>query len=164
MLGSLPEAPGPVARFNVPVPDFSSNLDDSPAEENDGGYSVPIVAAIRFNLPQISRPTFARVLDGDLRDRFDDVVVLDCRFHYEFTAGHIINATNLLTRKRLHKIYDDNIGRRVCVVFHCELSVDRGPTWASLFRELDRGRTGCTTRTSSSSRVDTGASMRSIPI
>jgi M-phase inducer tyrosine phosphatase len=87
------------------------------------------------------------VLDGDLHDRFDQVIVLDCRFHYEFEAGHIIHATNLLTRRRLHQIYDDNIGRHVCIVFHCELSVNRGPTWASLFRELDRARTGCYGRT-----------------
>jgi hypothetical protein len=28
----------------------------------------------------------------------------------------------------------------MCVIFYCEFSVNRGPTWSGLFRQLDRRR------------------------
>ncbi len=36
------------------------------------------------------------------------VVIVDCRFSYEYQGGHIVNAKNIQTRKLLHQLYEDD--------------------------------------------------------
>ena len=37
----------------------------------------------------VSPDTLAKLLNGDFADRFDDFRILDCRFPYEYSGGHI---------------------------------------------------------------------------
>jgi M-phase inducer tyrosine phosphatase len=37
-------------------------------------------------------------------------------------------------------LYEKYRNQEVCIVIHCELSVNRGPKWGSIFRQIDRER------------------------
>ncbi|OWB67061.1 hypothetical protein B5S33_g4325 [[Candida] boidinii] len=80
---------------------------------------------------------------------FDEVVVIDCRFEYEFEGGHIDNAVNICSKKELEKnMFHDEIiqqdpvsytsKNRKLIVFHCEFSSHRGPRMANSLRAWDR--------------------------
>jgi M-phase inducer tyrosine phosphatase len=70
------------------------------------------------------------------------VVILDCRFQYEYEGGHIIGAlwqgpdTGKLNDLyvRFRAMYDSG----VIIVFHCEFSQTRGPACFQAFRQIDR--------------------------
>lgn len=136
----LPRAVSSAALLAIPVPDLDKIPDKSDdvgsilaSNENTYSFSVKVAGSV----PMITDDVLAGMLRSEYND-FDRVIVLDCRFHYEFKAGHILGATNLLTRAQMIQIYNDNIGKNVAIVFHCEFSTSRGPTWASLFRKYDR--------------------------
>ena len=73
------------------------------------------------------------------------MIVIDCRFDYEYSAGHIkgainINDQNVLVqtfvhdRERLRRL----MRSRTILVFHCEFSEKRGPSMWTTLRNLDR--------------------------
>jgi M-phase inducer tyrosine phosphatase len=71
---------------------------------------------------------------------FETHIVLDCRFPYEYNAGHISGAVNLTSLELMRDLYDHFCGHNVCFVFHCEFSHTRGPTWAMRFCAFDQLR------------------------
>lgn len=108
----------------------------------------------------------AQTLDDLLHGEFDDVIgsfsVIDCRFDYEHAGGHIPGAINLNTNEAIESALlvsgsedglfggelpvpsrsgDGRSGKRV-IVFHCEFSVKRAPTFAKHFRSKDRSLNG----------------------
>lgn len=92
--------------------------------------------------PRIEADELKKVLAGDYENTFDEVVIVDCRFEYEFNGGHIDGAVNLMTQEDLENYFmtEKRLGskaKRLCV-FHCEFSVFRGPTMAGHLRKLDR--------------------------
>lgn len=56
-------------------------------------------------LPRISAHTLTRVLAGELNHEFDDVVVVDCRFSYEYEGGHVVGAQNIQTKEELEEYF-----------------------------------------------------------
>jgi hypothetical protein len=82
----------------------------------------------------------ADIIHGEFYHIFEGLIIFDCRFPYEFAAGHISGAHNLRTLEYMRDIYDHFLGKRMCVVFHCEFSQARGPAWSKMFREFDRRR------------------------
>ena len=66
------------------------------------------------------------------------VVFIDCRFAYEFNAGHINSAYNLLTFEDLISIFNSERDDDAILIFHCELTIDRSVKWAYIFRNYDR--------------------------
>jgi M-phase inducer tyrosine phosphatase len=66
------------------------------------------------------------------------VYTIDCRFPYEYSGGHIINAININDPVILQKIFFGVIQTNVALIFHCEFSQCRGPEMASFFRKIDR--------------------------
>lgn len=78
------------------------------------------------------------------------VKIFDCRFPYEYRAGHIIGATNMTSIQQLRNFFErhEDIQKRMqslgktmhdyYVCFHCEFSANRGPSFAMMFREIDR--------------------------
>jgi rhodanese-related sulfurtransferase len=67
-------------------------------------------------------------------------IVIDCRYWFEYQAGHIPGAFNINTRQRIEKLYQCNkdFGQEVALIFHCEFSQHRAPKLSSHFREVDR--------------------------
>lgn len=81
-----------------------------------------------------------RPLQGGFRDMYDKVMIIDCRFDYEYDGGHVESnewlsvhhvpphrkdkmEELLYFRGDKSKLRVDN--DRVCVIFHCEFSKQR---------------------------------------
>jgi hypothetical protein len=69
---------------------------------------------------------------------YDLVIVVDCRFGYEYDGGHIRDSLNIRSIADMKDLYDVYRGCRACLVFHCEFSKDRGPRFMRAFRDHDR--------------------------
>ncbi|RSL66717.1 hypothetical protein CEP54_003616 [Fusarium duplospermum] len=90
-------------------------------------------------IPRITRETLVDVLDGKYCEHFDQKMVIDCRFEYEYDGGHIDGAVNyndkdLLTRQ----LFETPMSGRVLLIFHCEYSAHRAPLMARHVRSEDR--------------------------
>lgn len=108
---------------------------------NVGEISTFTVETDRF--PRITRDTLCELLDGVYHNLFSRIVVIDCRFEYEFEGGHINGALNINTKAKLEQTLINNAqetDERVLLVFHCEYSAFRGPLLAAHLRHCDRQR------------------------
>lgn len=112
----------------------------------------------------ISAETASKLFSGapEMRALYDRVIVIDCRFSYEFEGGHIRVPDHLAgwlevqhippheCKKTIdlffqgggvHPLPGATIGQdRVCAIFHCEFSQRRGPDMLKLVRKEDRDR------------------------
>eukprot|EP00727_Mastigamoeba_balamuthi_P002686 m51a1_g12414 putative m-phase inducer phosphatase 3 (273) ;mRNA; r:731891-732802 len=90
--------------------------------------------------------TLAMLLSGHFRDAVDAVVVVDCRYPYEYDGGHIRGAVNVPgdsdVAKALREMFFGGRARsghaREALVFHCEFSQKRAPEAIRILRGLDR--------------------------
>ena len=73
------------------------------------------------------------------------IVILDCRYSYEYKGGHITGAINIKNAEDLDKIYHRNYPQNTIFVFHCEFSKNRGKAMLRKFKELDRSYSLMTT-------------------
>lgn len=93
-------------------------------------------------IPRIDEAEMKRILDGCYTDLFDEYIVIDCRFPYEFEGGHIANAVNIALQSDLEERFVVNganfENKRKLLIFHCEYSIFRGPTMAGHLRKIDR--------------------------
>lgn len=133
---NLPRAASSAAILSLPVPDLDSILSPVPdVQECEGDYPFPTEKG--QYVPFISATVLANMLNNEY-SQLGRVIVVDCRFDYEFKSGHILGATNLRTKAQMMDLYNSYIGKNVVFVFHCEFSSSRGPTWAAMFRKHDR--------------------------
>jgi M-phase inducer tyrosine phosphatase len=80
------------------------------------------------SLPRINQDTMISVLNGDYKGQFDQTIVVDCRFEYEFNGGHINGAVNFNDKDHLSKqLFASSPSQRTLIVFHCEYSAHRAP-------------------------------------
>ncbi|KAG8733392.1 cell division cycle- protein [Ceratobasidium sp. 423] len=88
------------------------------------------------------------LLAGKYNSQINSYKVIDCRFDYEYEGGHVPGAINLNTTQAIeeHLLGDnkpapsrsgDGIKKDV-LVFHCEFSAKRAPTFAKHLRSRDR--------------------------
>jgi rhodanese-related sulfurtransferase len=124
----------------IPCSVFDDDDNEPPTDQLSPPYPIPILLPSRDPIPKISTTTLDRLIRGNLYGIFETLVVLDCRFPYEYEAGHISVAVNLTNLELMRDLDDQFRGRNVCFVFHCAFSHTRGPTWAKIFREFDRLR------------------------
>lgn len=71
---------------------------------------------------------------------FDQIIILDARFEYEFRGGRIQGAKNITSKAAMIGVYQRYLHQNVGIVFHCEFSQNRGPTLMRMFREHDRNQ------------------------
>ena len=93
------------------------------------------------HLPRIDEEQLLRILKGQHNQDFDEYIVVDCRFNYEFDGGHINGAINISSQDELEsKFINSNIAKskKQLLIFHCEFSLFRGPTMAGYLRKCDR--------------------------
>lgn len=92
------------------------------------------------SLPRIQQDTLINVIRGDYSAHYDKVMVVDCRFEYEYNGGHIDGAMNFNDKELLMKTLFENaaISARTLLVLHCEYSVHRAPRMAKYIRAQDR--------------------------
>jgi M-phase inducer tyrosine phosphatase len=68
------------------------------------------------------------VLDGQYSHLYDQHLIVDCRFPYEYEGGHIAGAVNVNTWEALESYFLEKPKQgRVVVIFHCEYSAHRAP-------------------------------------
>jgi len=135
---------------NFPVPEF----EDAPVELSEKKmklsrtrsmfvdkidlYKVP--SKLENNgVPIITPETMKDIIEGLFSPLFDKIIIIDCRFPYEFDGGHIKGAINITSIDTLlHKFFGGEIIGRCCIVFHCEFSSERAPKFSTIFRKHDR--------------------------
>jgi M-phase inducer tyrosine phosphatase len=90
-------------------------------------------------IPRITRETMLGVLDGQYREQYDQVMIIDCRFEYEYDGGHIDGAVNYNDKELLaSQLFNQPMTGRCLLVFHCEYSAHRAPIMARHVRAEDR--------------------------
>lgn len=89
-------------------------------------------------LPRIDRGILLDVINGKYNDQFDQVMLIDCRFEYEYDGGHINGALNYNDKERLVAELFANPNPRTALILHCEYSVHRAPIMAKYIRHRDR--------------------------
>jgi len=79
-------------------------------------------------IPRISKQTMVDVLDGKYKECYDQSLVIDCRFEYEYNGGHIDGAVNFNDKDELAtKLFQDPSSQKAILIFHCEYSAHRAP-------------------------------------
>ena len=112
------------------------------------GALLPTVAGARASaFPCVSVATAAALLDGTLAvPEGRRLLVVDCRYPFEYHGGHIRTAVNVSgagadAEQQLRALlYPEDAPLRAVLLFHCEFSQARGPRMMALLRELDRER------------------------
>ncbi|KAK0947049.1 m-phase inducer phosphatase [Friedmanniomyces endolithicus] len=90
-------------------------------------------------LPRISQATLLDVLDNRHSSQYDNIKVIDCRFEYEFSGGHIDGAVNFNDKQLLtNELFNGSAAASTLLIFHCEYSVHRAPLTAKHIRSHDR--------------------------
>jgi M-phase inducer tyrosine phosphatase len=95
---------------------------------------------------RISAETLIDCIDGKFTRHFDRVVLIDCRFRYEYDGGHIDGAISLAPKSG--SITDTNLlndlfssepnQKRTAICLYCEFSQLRAPLVAESIRSKDR--------------------------
>ncbi|KAK5115715.1 hypothetical protein LTR62_000804 [Meristemomyces frigidus] len=90
-------------------------------------------------LPRISQECMVDVLNGKYSQRYSNIKVIDCRFEYEYTGGHIEGAINFNDKQALtQELFNQPQPAGTLLIFHCEYSVHRAPLTAKHIRGHDR--------------------------
>ncbi|KAG5952084.1 hypothetical protein E4U53_001685 [Claviceps sorghi] len=90
-------------------------------------------------IPRIHKETLLDVLDGKYAEHFDQKMVIDCRFEYEYDGGHIEGAVNHNDKELLAtQLFETPMAGRILLIFHCEYSAHRAPLMARHVRSHDR--------------------------
>lgn len=118
---------------NAPLQSIS-DIDSSPSQQLP--HSIPEDQS--DSLPRISQGTLVEVMDGKYNDRFDNVMVIDCRFEYEYEGGHINGAVNYNDKEYLAAQLFTSPKPRTALILHCEYSAHRAPIMAKFIRHQDR--------------------------
>lgn len=105
-------------------------------------HSIPNTHDKPDGLPRITHDTLVGVLDGKYNHIFDEIVVIDCRFEFEFEGGHIRDALNFNSKDELaEKLFaasSQAANPNTLLIFHCEYSQHRAPLMAKFVRQWDR--------------------------
>jgi rhodanese-related sulfurtransferase len=105
-------------------------------------------------LPTIDRPKIpdlkcisgetlnACLINDDWKNRFSKLIIIDCRFDYEYEGGHITSAIHCPEPKDAITNFFKNPPlidtKPVCMIFHCEFSKNRAPKMLRHLRSIDR--------------------------
>ncbi|KAJ6188965.1 hypothetical protein N7519_003873 [Penicillium mononematosum] len=90
------------------------------------------------SLPRIDKSTLLELMDGKFNDHFDNILIIDCRFEYEYEGGHITGALNYNDKERLAGELFSAPQARTALILHCEYSAHRAPIMAKYLRHHDR--------------------------
>ncbi|XP_055331978.1 M-phase inducer phosphatase 3-like [Paramacrobiotus metropolitanus] len=108
-------------------------------------HLLPTVSSRHCGLKCITADALKRmILNKFAPDDIERFWIVDCRYPYEYAAGHIRTAVNAYHREDLVKQFfqqpyvRQNPLKRIIVVFHCEFSAERGPLLARYMRNEDR--------------------------
>uniref|UniRef100_A0A146ZY34 M-phase inducer phosphatase n=1 Tax=Fundulus heteroclitus TaxID=8078 RepID=A0A146ZY34_FUNHE len=107
-------------------------------------FLLPTVEGKHQDLKYITSEMMVAALAGQFDHLVDQIIIIDCRYPYEFEGGHIKGALNLHQEDQVEDfllktpIVPSCPEKRVLIVFHCEFSSERGPRMCRFVRERDR--------------------------
>lgn len=107
-------------------------------------FALSTVEGKDQDLKYITPEMMVSALSGQLDHLVERIVVIDCRYPYEFEGGHIKGALNLHQEEQVEEyllrtpIAPLSSDRRVLLIFHCEFSLERGPGMCRFVRRRDR--------------------------
>lgn len=119
------------------------------------GKILPCFKVKEDGIVRITPQTLENLLRGEYDDHLKAFHIVDCRFDYEFEGGHIDGATNFTTPEDAADYFLNQLSvpppsssgepspdgdLKTVLVFHCEFSAKRGPTFAKHLRAQDRKR------------------------
>ena len=99
---------------------------------------LPCHANPRDAIKRITVDTLHQLLLGKYHP-LEQVMVIDCRYSYEFVGGHIDGAVSANTPETVETLLFKEPARdHRCIIFHCEFSSERAPRMALHVRNRDR--------------------------
>lgn len=106
-----------------------------------GPYTLPSIDGQHNDLKCLTPETVARVLDNEFPGV--EAHIIDCRYPYEYNAGHIQGARNIYTKDDISSEFLQQpkkslTGKKTILIFHCEFSSKRGPDMSRFLRNQDR--------------------------
>lgn len=95
-------------------------------------YALPLTKGSCAELKCISSETLSKLLAGEYKDVVETYSIIDCRYPFEYTGGHIPGAVNIWEKGDLLEKFFSNPKHpgendRKIYLFHCEFSSKRGP-------------------------------------
>ncbi|KAJ2841789.1 m-phase inducer phosphatase, partial [Coemansia brasiliensis] len=112
----------------------------SPSAKSQECHQLPCCTAAADSIMRVEAETVSQLLGGKYSHLYDEKIIVDCRFPYEYEGGHIAGAVNAPTAEALETLLLQRppSDKRVVVILHCEYSIQRAPSMASLLRRRDR--------------------------
>ncbi|KAI0445745.1 rhodanese-like domain-containing protein [Xylaria telfairii] len=138
---SMFESPGDVIKGKTEDPAPQTTLQSVMDVEEAEGPILPHFFPDGENdgIPRVSRETFLDLMDGKYNESFNQKVIIDCRFEYEYEGGHIDGAVNYNDKELLaRQLFQTPMEGKTILIFHCEYSVHRAPRMARYIRAEDR--------------------------
>ena len=143
---SMFEHPADVLNESKPDPLPACPLQSIADAEETQALGLPHFFPDQDTTPRITKETMIDVLDGKYSHAYARIMVVDCRFEYEYTGGHIAGAINFNDKEELTaQLLDPSActdlttpSSRTLLIFHCEYSVHRAPLAARHVRAADR--------------------------
>lgn len=141
----LEKSPSKRIKYNGSVFD-DKVTQDLPSADTTVGYvcekqTLQTIPGHHSDLKYISPKTLESIIETKSEK---NVVIVDCRYPYEYNGGHINGALNLYSREAIHDHFIKQ-SLQYCktteptiIVFHCEFSSERGPKMCRFLREQDR--------------------------
>ncbi|XP_019746127.1 M-phase inducer phosphatase 2 [Hippocampus comes] len=129
---------------------------DKVLDRNDGAaeligdfskpYALPTVEGKHQDLKYVTGETVVAAMKGEFGHLVERLIIIDCRYPYEYDGGHIKGALNLYLEDEVEDFLLRTSppvaaacpDKRVVVLFHCEFSSERGPRMCRFVRERDR--------------------------
>ncbi|KAK7689157.1 hypothetical protein QCA50_007848 [Cerrena zonata] len=114
------------------------------------GKILPCHRVKEDGLMRISVKTLDDLLDGAFDSQITSFQVIDCRFDYEYNGGHVPGAININTPAAVEEFLlgsdvskpkpstSGDPQKKSILIFHCEFSAKRAPTFAKHLRSKDR--------------------------
>ncbi len=125
----------------IKLDNYEEEMDTSNNDVHNRNHTstLPTVEGYQTDLIYITPQTLEKALHGE-QTCDKDVLIVDCRYPYEYEGGHIKDAVNLYTREMIKQTFlDQHKNLNNCIlVFHCEFSSERGPKLCRYLREQDR--------------------------
>uniref|UniRef100_A0A3Q3FF42 M-phase inducer phosphatase n=1 Tax=Labrus bergylta TaxID=56723 RepID=A0A3Q3FF42_9LABR len=107
-------------------------------------FVLPTVDGKHQDLKYINPEVMVSAVSGQFNHLVERVIVIDCRYPYEFEGGHIKGALNLHQEDQVQDfllkspVIPSCADKRIVIIFHCEFSSERGPRMCRFVRERDR--------------------------
>ena len=107
-----------------------------------GTHSLQTTPGCHSDVQYITPQTLESLLTATNKQEDKNVLIVDCRYPYEFNGGHIQSAVNIYKQEHIQEELLSSSSRhrnqRTIIVFHCEFSSERAPKMYKFLREQDR--------------------------